>query len=119
MLPNRTLKPTRFRYPLAVGLANDMDSPFSYSAGYAKLELSPHTEEERDEDFNHWFGIAKTVFQIHSVNEKGKMVLRKTLKRDKMAEFFTRLEPCLIGIEACGSAHYWARTLARFGHTVR
>lgn len=63
--------------------------------------------------------IAKNVFQIHGVNEKGKVALRKTLKRDKMAEFFAQLEPCLIGIEACGSAHYWARTLARFGHTVR
>jgi transposase len=63
--------------------------------------------------------IAKNVFQIHGVNEKGKVVLRKTLKRDKMTDFFAQLEPCLIGIEACGSAHYWARTLARFGHTVR
>ncbi|SQI95683.1 transposase, IS110 family [Klebsiella oxytoca] len=46
-------------------------------------------------------------------------VLRKTLRRDRMAAFFTQLSPCLIGIEACGSAHYWARELTRMGHTVR
>lgn len=63
--------------------------------------------------------IAKNVFQIHGVDEKGKVVLRKMLKRDKVTEFFANLPPCLIGIEACGSAHHWARTLARFGHTVR
>jgi transposase len=59
------------------------------------------------------------VFQIRGVDEKGKVVLRKTLKQNKMTDFFVQLEPCLIGIEACGSAHYWARTLTRFGHTVR
>jgi hypothetical protein len=59
------------------------------------------------------------VFQIHGVDEKGKVVLRKTLKRDKVTEFFANLPPCLIGIEACGSAHHWARTLTRLGHTVR
>jgi transposase len=63
--------------------------------------------------------IAKTVFQVHGVDEHGKGVLRKTLKRDKVAEYFANLPPCLVGIEACGGAHHWARTLARFGHTVR
>jgi transposase len=63
--------------------------------------------------------IAKSVFQLHGVDEHGKVVLRKTLKRDKVAAFFATLPPCLIGIEACGSAHHWARTLTRFGHTVR
>jgi transposase len=63
--------------------------------------------------------IAKNVFQIHGVDERGKVVVRKTLKRDKVTGFFANLPPCLIGIEACGSAHHWARTLTRFGHTVR
>ncbi len=63
--------------------------------------------------------IAKNVFQIHGVDEQGKVVLRKTLKRDKVAEFFAQLPACLIGIEACGSAHHWGRTLSQFGHTVR
>jgi transposase len=63
--------------------------------------------------------IAKNVFQLHGVDEHGKVSLRKTLKRDKVAAFFATLPPCLIGLEACGSAHHWARTLTRFGHTVR
>jgi len=63
--------------------------------------------------------IAKNMFQVHGVDEHGEVVLRKALKRDKVAEFFAHLPPCLIGIEACGSAHHWARTLAQLGHTVR
>ena len=60
--------------------------------------------------------IAKNVFQVHGVDENGKVVVRKTLKRDKVAAYFAQLSPCVIGIEACGSAHYWARTLTGFGH---
>lgn len=63
--------------------------------------------------------IAKNVFEVHGVDEHGKVVLRKTLKRDKVTEFFANLPPCLIGIEACGSAHHWARRLTKPGHTVR
>ena len=63
--------------------------------------------------------LAKNVFQIHGVNEHGKATLRKQLKRDQMASFFATLAPCLIGMEACGSAHHWARKLQGFGHTVR
>jgi transposase len=56
---------------------------------------------------------------VHGVNEHGKVVLKKQLKRDQVAAFFAKLPPCLIGMEACGSAHYWARKLQTFGHTVR
>lgn len=63
--------------------------------------------------------LAKTVFQVHGVDERGKAVLRKQLKRKDVAKFFANLEPCLIGMEACGSAHYWARKLSEMGHTVR
>jgi transposase len=63
--------------------------------------------------------LAKNVFQIHGVDEHGKAVLRKQLKRKDVVTFFANLEPCLIGMEACGSAHYWARKLSAFGHTVR
>jgi transposase len=63
--------------------------------------------------------LAKNVFQIHAVNEHGKTVLKKQLKRDQMAQFFVNLPPCLIGMEACGSAHHWARKLTGFGHTVK
>lgn len=63
--------------------------------------------------------LAKNVFQIHAVNEKGEVVLRKQLRRSQMPQFFAQLPPCLIGMEACGGSHYWHRTLAGFGHTVR
>ena len=63
--------------------------------------------------------LAKTLFQIHGVDEHGKVVLRTQLKRKDMAKYFANLEPCLIGMEACGSAHYWARKLEGYGHTIK
>lgn len=63
--------------------------------------------------------LAKNVFQVHAVDERGKAVLRKQLRREQVAAFFANLPPCLIGMEACGSAHHWGRTLQRFGHSVR
>lgn len=63
--------------------------------------------------------LAKEVFQIHGVDAHGKAVLRKQLRRGEMAKFFAGLEPCLIGMEACGSSHHWARKLGEFGHTVK
>jgi transposase len=63
--------------------------------------------------------LAKNVFQVHGVDAQGRPVLRKQIKRDEMAVFFSNLSPCLIGMEACGSAHYWARKLQGQGHTVK
>ena len=59
--------------------------------------------------------LAKNVFQVHGVDERGKVVLRKQLRREQMVEFFAKLPPCLIGMEACGSAHHWARVLQGSG----
>ena len=55
--------------------------------------------------------LAKNVFQIHGIDQHGKVMLKKQLKRAQMAPFFINLPPCLVGIEACGSAHHWARKL--------
>jgi transposase len=63
--------------------------------------------------------LAKNVFQVHAVDERGKAVLRKQLRRDQVAAYFVNLPPCLIGMEACASAHHWGRVLQRHGHTVR
>jgi transposase len=63
--------------------------------------------------------MAKQVFQLHGVDERGHTVLRRRLSRAQVVPFFTQLRPCLVGIEACGSAHYWARTLTALGHDVR
>lgn len=62
--------------------------------------------------------IAKTVFQVHG-EEAGKIILQKRLRRTQVADFFAKLPRALIGIEACGSSHYWARTLHGLGHEVR
>jgi transposase len=63
--------------------------------------------------------LAKNTFQVHGVNAHGTVTVRKAIRRDQMAKFFANLEPCLVGMEACGSAHYWARKLQGYGHTVR
>jgi len=63
--------------------------------------------------------LAKSVFQVHGVDARGKAVLRRQLRREQVAAFFVNLPPCLIGMEACASAHHWGRMLERFGHTVR
>jgi transposase len=63
--------------------------------------------------------IAKQVFQVHGADRTGRGVLRRKLRRSEMVRFFSELPPCLIGIEASGSAHHWARVLGRLGHTVR
>jgi transposase len=65
------------------------------------------------------FDIAKRVFQVHGVSEHGVVQARKTLAREKVLEYFAQLPPCLIGMEACGGAHYWARELSKLGHTVK
>ena len=63
--------------------------------------------------------LAKNVFQVHGADEKGRAVLKKQLKRAQVLPFFANLVPCKIGMEACGSAHYWARKLQALGHTVQ
>src|SRR5215470_4202560 len=63
--------------------------------------------------------IAKSVFQIHGVDAAGAVVIRKRITRAKLLEFLASLPACLIGIEACPSAHYWSRRLQALGHTVR
>lgn len=63
--------------------------------------------------------IAKQIFQVHGVDRSGKVVLRKRLRRGEVARFFAGVEPCLIGLEASGGAHYWFRILSRSGHTGR
>ena len=63
--------------------------------------------------------LAKNVFQAHGVDCAGKVALVRQLRRKQMMEFFGKLEPCLIGMEACATGHYWARELTKLGHTVR
>jgi transposase len=63
--------------------------------------------------------LAKNVFQVHCVDGHGKVVITRQLRRKQVIEFFGKLPPCLVGMEACGTAHHWARELTKLGHTVR
>lgn len=63
--------------------------------------------------------IAKSVFQVHGIDAQGAVVVRQRLQRSRVLPFFAKRGPCLVGIEACGSAHHWARELVRLGHEVR
>jgi transposase len=63
--------------------------------------------------------IAKNVMQVHFINTDTGEIFNKAIRRDKFLEFFTNRSPCLIGMEACGGAHHWARALTSLGHKVK
>jgi transposase len=63
--------------------------------------------------------LAKNVFQVHGVGADGKVLVRRQLRRAEVLRFFGGLSPCLVGMEACASAHYWAREIGALGHTVK
>lgn len=65
------------------------------------------------------FDLAKNVFQVHGIDAAGEVIVRRQLRRGQVLGFFAGLAPCLVGMEACGSAHYWARELAALGHEVK
>ena len=63
--------------------------------------------------------LAKNVIQVHAIDQHGRAVVKKAMKRDQVTKYFANLPPCVIGMEACGSAHHWARQLSQYGHTVK
>jgi transposase len=63
--------------------------------------------------------LAKSVFQVHGIDATGRVVVRKSLRRSQMLPFFAKLPSSLVGMEACGTSHYWARELIKLGHEVR
>jgi len=63
--------------------------------------------------------LAKHWFQVHGINNEGSVIVRKRLRRAEVLGFFAELPPCLVGIEACATAHHWARQIARAGHQVK
>jgi transposase len=63
--------------------------------------------------------IAKNVFQVHGIDAAEKVIVRKKLRRGQVMKFFAALPPCLVGIEACATAHHWAGELTKLGHEVR
>lgn len=63
--------------------------------------------------------LAKNVFQVHGITDSGEVAFNRALRRSQVLAFFERLDPCLVGIEACGTSHHWARELLKLGHEVR
>ncbi len=63
--------------------------------------------------------LAKNVFQVHGIDASGKAVIRKQLRRRQVVPFFKKQPPCLVGMEACATAHHWARQLIELGHEVK
>ncbi len=63
--------------------------------------------------------LAKTVFQIHAISAEGKVLVRRQLRRAEVLKFFAAMPPCLVGMEACASAHHWGREIRALGHEVR
>lgn len=63
--------------------------------------------------------LAKTIFQVHGVTSDGKVAFNRSLRRSQMLPFFSKLDPCLIGMEACGTSHHWAREISALGHEVK
>jgi len=63
--------------------------------------------------------LAKHVFQVHGIDQNGQALIRRQLRRGELIGFFRRLQPCLIDMEACSTAHFWGRELAALGHEVR
>jgi transposase len=63
--------------------------------------------------------LAKNVLQVHGVDSAGKVIVSRQLRRKQVIDFFSKIPPCLVGMEACGTAHYWAREVSKLGHTVR
>lgn len=63
--------------------------------------------------------LAKNVFQVHGIDERGEVAYNRALRRAQVLAFFEHLAPCLIGIEACGTSHHWARELIKLGHNVK
>ncbi len=63
--------------------------------------------------------LAKNVFQVHGVDENDEVVVAKQVRRNQVIPFFEKIEPCLVGMEACATGHHWARELIKLGHDVR
>ena len=97
-----------------------MNAPFSASCAPEWSSFELQTEGTSTMDITTFgFDLAKTVFQVHGADGEGHPVLRRKLRRGKVPAFFERLPSCLVGMEACAGAHYWAREIQALGHEVR
>ncbi len=104
-----------------------MDGPslyfFNTSSTWAGMAVKDHNESAREgakmDITTLGIDLAKNLFQVHGVDGQGRTVVQRQLRRAQLLTFVVQLRPCLVAMEACGSAHYWAREIAKRGHQVR
>src|SRR3954453_14336042 len=96
-----------------------VDGPRRHHRARLVMSIDQRREPSMGEISMIGLDIAKHVFHVHGVDASGAPVLRRQLRRGKIEEFFAKLPPTLVGLEACGSAHHWARVIGRYGHQVR
>jgi hypothetical protein len=97
--------------------------PSLFNTAWAKMVVNHHNEEAREgpkmEVRTLGIDLAKNLFQVHGVDGQGRTVLERQLRRRQALALVAQLRPCLVAMEACGGAHYWAREIAKRGHEVR
>ena len=109
----------RVREPSAHGL-DGVDGPLTASVCQSwVVNTNRRREPSMEQVTTIGLDLAKTVFQVHGVNAAGAVTVRRALRRSRVLAFFAKLPPCLVGMEACATAHYWAREIAKLGHDVR
>ncbi len=99
-----------------------MDGPCvrrRYAIEWSLLKQPPQQEPSTIKIITIGIDLAKSVFQIHGVDAGGAVAVRKKLRRAEVLKFFEGLPPCLVGMEACATAHFWAREIGALGHDVR
>ena len=106
-------------FPLETGSSDAEAKEIDQLVKQSLKEVNETAEESKMNIKRIGIDLAKTVFQLHGVDSHEQPVLRKKLKREQMLSFFRTIDPCLIGMEACSGAHYWARELQKLGHTVK
>lgn len=102
--------------------ADEVERPFSNGIKSAYVVVRNATKKKdrsMEKITTVGLDLAKSVFQVHGIARDGTVIVRRALRRFQVLDFFRRLQPCLVGMEACGSAHHWAREIQALGHTVR
>jgi len=114
-------KPASPVAPLRFASLDDVDGPASAASKCQWWSLERHKEKgpSMKEFIRIGVDIAKNVFHVHALESEGGRIVTRKLNRAGMRKFFASIAPCLVGMEACGSAHYWGRELKSFGHDVR
>ena len=98
-------------------------SLFNTASAWARMAVKHHNEEAREgpamDVRTLGIDLAKNLFHVHGVDGQGRTVVQRQLRRRQLLPFVAQLQPCVVAMEACGGAHYWAREIAKRGHEIR